>query len=160
MTLLSAMSQSLCLGSYQEFSFSELGWFYRLSKMLRQALTGMQCARHRLFMHCLSLGWGLADGDIGKIASGPCKVNTFSSLVLNTSFWGWEVGATSGTYRRENLETEHTVLLNSHSCASQSALWMTDLEPVTQQVVCVSQEMNCKCISALQIGKWKRTQIL
>lgn len=51
--------------------------------MLRQALTGMQCARHRLLMHCLSLEWGLADGDIGKIASGPCKVNTFSSLVLN-----------------------------------------------------------------------------
>lgn len=128
--------------------------------MLRQALTGIQCARHRLLMHCLSLGWGLADGDTGKIASGPYKVNTFSSLVLNISLLGWEVGATSGTYRKENLETEHTALLNSHSCESQRALWMTDLEPVTQQVVCVSQEMNCKCISALQIGKWKRTQIL
>lgn len=111
-------------------------------------------------LHCPTLGWALADGDAGKIASGPYTVNTFSSLVLNISLLGWEVGSTLGIYRRENLETEHTVLLNSHSWESQSVLWMTDLKPITQQVVCVSQEMNCKCIFALQIGKWKRTRIL
>lgn len=72
-------------------------------------------------VHCLSLGWGLADGDTGKQHIRPLwSEHIFLAWFLTTVCTGWEVGATLGTYRRENLETEHTVLLNSHSCESQA----------------------------------------